>query len=284
MTSNANALALGSFLRARRQEVTPEMAGLSEGYGLRRVPGLRREEVARLACISTDFYTRLEQGRRPASERVLDSIADALQLSEDERSYIFALAGKEQDLPRTRQRSLEIRPVLKYLLDELTGTPAMVVGPSLNLLAWNPMASAILGDIESQLPKRQNYLWALFTDPRMRLLYKNWEHVAEMAVAHLRVEAGRRPNDPEIAELVSDLSAQDEFFTTLWSSHPIAYRAEGKKKIRHPLVGEFEVTWEALSAVADPDQQLLIWTAAPGSSSADALERLAQWVASQNQK
>lgn len=280
MTGNANPIELGAFLRARRQEVTPEMVGLSEGYGLRRVPGLRREEVAQLACISTDFYTRLEQGRRPASERVLDAIARALQLSEDETSYVFSLAGKEQESTRSRKRSREVRPVLQHLLNEFPRTPAVVVGPSLDFLAWNPMAPALLGDIESLPPQRRNYLWLMFADPQSRRLYRNWEQVAEMAVAHLRVEAGRNPDDESIAHTVEELSAYDELFAQLWSSHPVAYRSTGAKALRHPIVGDLEVIWEALSPVSDPDQQLLVWTAAPDPQSVEALDRLAHWVAS----
>lgn len=281
MTGSAKATELGSFLRARRREITPEMAGLPGGYGIRRVPGLRREEVAQLACISTDFYTRLEQGRRPASERVLEAIAHALQLTEDEKAYVFSLAGKEQASPHLRSRSRSVRPVLQRVLTELTRTPAAVVGPSLDFLAWNPMASALLGGIESLPPGRQNYLWLIFIEPRARLLYENWEQVAEMAVAHLRVEAGRNPRDESIAQIVDDLSSRNEHFARLWSLHPVAYRATGTKALRHPIVGALEVTWEALSVVSDPEQQLLIWDASTPKGSPEALARLADWVTSQ---
>lgn len=278
MTGHEHASELGAFLQARRQEVSPAMAGLEPGCGRRRVRGLRREEVAYLASISADFYTRIEQGRRPASVSVLDAIARVLNLTEDEREYVFNLAGKQNRGPR-RPATVRVRRSLQCLLAELTTTPAMVIGPRMEVLAWNRLAAALITDFSALPAARRNYVWLLFSDPAMRTLYPSWEQTAEVCVGHLRREAGRNPHDSQLTQLVGELSIKDDTFRRIWGAHRVTTRAMGRKVMRHPVVGDLTVEWDTLASVQDPDQELVVWTAEPGSSSEDALKMLAAWTA-----
>ncbi|MCD0451554.1 helix-turn-helix transcriptional regulator [Actinocorallia sp. API 0066] len=278
MRDDARPSELGAFLRARRAELSPKEVGLPEGGAKRRVKGLRREEVALLASISIDYYTRLEQGRRSASEPVLTALASVLRLDDDERAYLFELAGKEAALPR-RSSARKVQPQLRRLLDELTTTPALVLGRRMDILAWNPMAAALLTDF-ARIPERQrNYLWLLFTDPGMRALHGDWANIAHSAVAMLRMEAGRDPADRRTADLVAELSARDPDFRRWWGEHHVSTRAKGTKVLRHPVAGELTLDWDALACVSDPEQQLIVWTAEPGTPSHDGLRILASWTA-----
>src|SRR5690625_3350629 len=187
MTRDAKQNELGTFLKARRAELTPRDADLPEGGGPRRVAGLRREEVAQLASISTDYYTRIEQGRIRASAPVLSSLAEVLKLDDDQRRYLFSLAEK----PSTRapRRTVQkVKPPLQRLLDDLAATPAIVMGRRMDVLAWNQLAAAMITDFGRVPAKHRNYLRILFTDPAMRTLYQDWEPVARTAVAQLRMD------------------------------------------------------------------------------------------------
>ncbi|MFT4228189.1 helix-turn-helix domain-containing protein [Micropruina sp.] len=273
------ATTLGAFLRARRAQLTPTEVGLPRSDARRRVHGLRREEVAVLASISTDYYTRIEQGRRPASLGVLDALARGLRLDSDQRAYLFELAGKE-DVHPPRRSPQRLRPALRRLLDELTLTPGMVVGPRMEILAWNPLAATLMMDF-GQLPAHErNYVWLLFNSPVMRALYPAWDDVAATCLGHLRMSASRLPDDPELAQLVDELSASHESFRTMWAAHHVAVRAVGSKLIRHPVVGDLRLEWDTLASVSDPDQELILWTAEAGSHSERALERLVELAAS----
>ncbi|MFF1690181.1 MULTISPECIES: helix-turn-helix domain-containing protein [unclassified Streptomyces] len=278
MTDNAHRSELGAFLKARRMELSPQMVGLPEG-GRRRVKGLRREEVALLASISTDYYTRLEQGRRHASQPVLDTLARVLRLDEDERKYLFELAGKDLDRPR-RHVPQKVHPQLQRVLDDLTTVPAMVLGRRMDILAWNPMAAALVTDFGKIPQAKRNYVRLVFTDPAVRALFPDWENVARTSLAQLRMEAARDPRDPRLAALVGELSVQDDDFRRWWGAHNVAVRSVGTKVYRHPMVGELTLDWDTLASVDDPDAQLITWTAEPGSPSHDALRILASWVAS----
>ncbi|MGW8379249.1 helix-turn-helix domain-containing protein [Streptomyces sp. ODS28] len=269
---------LGEFLKARRAELNPQAAGLPDTGSRRRVKGLRREEVALLASISTDYYTRLEQGRRQASAPVLNSLSKVLRLSEEERAYLFELAGKEAARPR-RQAAQKVQPQLRRLLGELTTTPAFVLGRRMDILAWNPMATALFTDF-SQLPENhRNHVWLLFCDPAVRELHADWESTARSSVAMLRMEAGHNPEDRRMAHLVGELSMKDEDFRRWWNDHRVAVRSKGTKVLRHPVAGELTLDWDALSCVSDPDQQLVVWSAEPGTPSHDGLRILASWTA-----
>lgn len=273
MTGDAHRSELGDFLQARRAELSPDTVGLPGVGPRRRVRGLRREEVAALASISTDFYTRLEQGRRRASEEVLAAIARVLRLSDDERAYVFELSGREQQTGRPSRP--QAHPQLRRLLGDLATTPAVVLGRRTDILAWNPMAAALFTDFGRLPEKDRNFVRLVFCDPGVRALYPHWEHAARNGVAQLRREAARDPSDPELTALVEELSALDEDFRRWWTAHQVAVRGAGVNEVRHPVVGDLTLDWAALVCTADPDQQLFTWTADPGTPSHDALRRLA---------
>ncbi|MFD6337010.1 helix-turn-helix domain-containing protein [Streptomyces sp. NPDC060131] len=278
MNRDAHLNELGEFLRARRAGLSPRSVGLPDSGSLRRVPGLRREEVAQLAAISTDFYTRLEQGRIQASAPVLAALARVLHLDDDQRDYLFGLAGKDQKRPRRRALQ-KVQPQLQRLLDDLTATPAIVLGRRMDVLAWNALATALVTDF-GRIPERhRNYVRLVFTDPAMRTLYSDWETVARTCAAQLRMEAATYPDDPRLTELVGELSVQDPRFREWWAAHHVATLSVGTKKLHHPVAGDLTLDWDTLTASTDPDQQLVIWTAEAGSPSHDGLRILASWAA-----
>jgi transcriptional regulator with XRE-family HTH domain len=279
MPRNPNLNELGEFLKARRAELTPGDVGLPDSPQARRVVGLRREEVALLGAISTDYYTRLEQGRIQASGPVLGELAQVLRLNEDQRAYLFQLAGKDLLQRPYRRARQKVQPQLRRLLDDLTTTPAFVMGRRTEILAWNAMAAALVADFGQIPEKRRSYIRLLFTDPAMRTLYPDWENVARMAVAQLRMEAARAPGDPRMNALVGELSTRDEQFRTWWAAHLVAGRGVGTKHLNHPVVGALTLDWDTLSCAVDPEQHLIVWTAEPGSTSDDGLRLLASWSA-----
>lgn len=264
---------LGDFLRARRTELSPSAVGLPGTGSRRRVDGLRREEVAALASISTDFYTRIEQGRRLASTEVLDTIARVLRLGDDERAYMFELCGKEVR-PSLRSPQ-QVQPQLRRLLDDLATTPAIILGRRTDILAWNAMAAVLFTDFALLRPEDRNFVRLVFCDPGVRALYPRWEYAARNGVAQLRMEAAKYPDDPELANLVRELSARNQDFRRWWTAHHVAVRGSGSNAVRHPAVGDLTLDWSSLTCNADPDQQLFSWTAEPGSPSEEALHALA---------
>ncbi len=265
---------LGTFLKARRAELNPRQAGLPAGAGPRRVTGLRREEVAQLASISTDYYTRIEQGRILASAPVLRTLADVLRLDDDQRRYLFDLAGKPSVRP-VRQTMQKVAPQIRRLLDDLATTPAIVMGRRMDVLAWNRLAAAMITDFGRVPPQHRNYVRILFTDPKMRALYRDWESVAKTAVAQLRMDAAENPDDPRLATLVGELSLQDAQFSHWWAAQHVAGLNTGTKTLVHPIVGELVLDWDTLIDAGDADQKLVVWTAAPDSPTHDALRALA---------
>ncbi|WP_037862272.1 helix-turn-helix domain-containing protein [Streptomyces sp. NRRL S-340] len=277
MSSGARPDELGAFLKARRADLSPQTAGLSESGGRRRVPGLRREEVAALAAISTDYYTRLEQGRMQASAPVLNTLARVLHLDDDQRTYMFQLAGRLSDRP-ARRAVQKAQPRLQRLLDDLATIPGIILGRRMDILAWNPLAAALVADFSSIPEKHRNYIRLVFTDPKMRELYADWRNVAHTCVAQLRMEAARDPDNPRLTTLVGELSVQDADFRRWWAAHHVATRGVGTKTLRHPVVGELTLDWDTLAATTDTDQQLVVWSAEPGSPSHDALRILASWA------
>lgn len=264
---------LGTFLKARRGELTPREVGVTDASGPRRVPGLRREEVAQLASISTDYYTRIEQGRIRVSAPVLTTLADVLQLNDDQRSYLVSLSGKPA--VRTPRRSKQkVMPQLRRVLDDLTTTPAIVMGRRMDILAWNSMAAAMMLDF-SEIPDAQrNYIRLLFTDMRLRTLYRDWETVARTAVAQLRMEAARYPDDSRLTALVGELSVRDAQFSSWWAARTVASLTTGTKTLDHPVVGELVLDWDTLVKADDAEQQLVVWTADPRSPARERLEAL----------
>jgi transcriptional regulator with XRE-family HTH domain len=278
MNRNPHLNELGEFLKARRAELTPSDVGLRGGQR-RRVSGLRREEVALLAAISTEYYARIEQGRLQASAPLLNEIAQVLRLNDDQRTYLFELAAKENVRPATPADRQRVDSQLRRMLDDLTATPAFVIGRRTDILAWNRLAAALWTDFGRYPEQERVFVRLLFTEPWMRELYADWEEVTRLAIAQLRMESARYPGDPRLTALVNELSARDEQFRQWWDEHDVALRGKGTKKLRHPVVGELTLDWDTLTCATDPEQSIIVWTAAPGSPSHDALRLLASWDA-----
>lgn len=273
---------LGKFLKARRQELRPEQVGLpASSDPRRRVKGLRREEVAALASISPDYYARIEQGRRGAPWPTLDTIARALRLDVAGREYLFELSEQDADRPR-RRRAQKVPTHLRRLLEELTEIPALVLGRRMDILAWNPLAAALITDFAAIPEDHRNYVRIVFTDPSVRTLYPHWDQNARLCVAQLHMEVARDPRDPRLAQLVGELSVLDTDFRRWWSDHQVAVRSRGVKDFHHPIVGDLTLDWDSLSSTDDPEQQLISWSAEPGSPSAERLQLLASWAATQS--
>jgi transcriptional regulator with XRE-family HTH domain len=270
---------LGAFLKARRAELTPRAAGLPEGESHRRVPGLRREEVAQLAAISVDYYTRLEQGRVPASASVLATLASALRLDDDQQAYLYEVAGKTDARPRRRRSRQTPRPAMTRLLDQLGGTPALVLGKRMDVLAWNAIAAALFTDFGAIPTAQRNYIRLVFTDPTVRSLHREWEHDARDAVAALRMEAASDPDDPDLARLVGELAVLDPDFRTWWAERRVNSATYGTKRYRHHLVGELTLDCDTWSSPDGSGQRLMVLTAEPGTASDEALRILSSWSA-----
>ncbi|WP_086844786.1 helix-turn-helix domain-containing protein [Amycolatopsis kentuckyensis] len=279
MTPESDPRALGAYLKARRAQLSPQDCGLPEPESARRVAGLRREEVAGLASISVDYYTRLEQGRVRASAPVLITLARALRLDEDQQRYLYELAGRADALPRRRRPAQRVRPAMSRLLTQLTGTPALVLGKRLDILAWNTAATALFTDFDAIPPHQRNYLRLLFTNPPIRELHKNWHHDAREAVAALRMEAAADAADPDLSRLVGDLSVQDPDFRTWWAEHHVNSASYGTKNYHHPLVGDLTLDCDTWASPDGSGQRLMVLTAEPGTPNHDALVILTAWAA-----
>ncbi|MHC3472825.1 helix-turn-helix transcriptional regulator [Streptomyces sp. 7R007] len=274
MSSHSDPHALGAFLRARRAQLDPRECGLPPTNSPRRVAGLRREEAAALAAISVDYYTRLEQGRVRASAPVLATLSQALRLDDDQRRYLYQLAGHADHLPRHHRTPQPLRPAIHRLLDQLPHTPALALGRRLDILAWNPAAAALYTDFAALPVHDRNYLRLLFTHPAIRNLHRRWAHDARDAVAALRLEAAANPADPELARLVDDLSHRDADFRTWWAQHHVNSAAYGTKHYHHPLVGDLTLDCDTWTSPDHSGQRLMILTAQPGSPSHEALRLL----------
>ena len=261
---------LGRFLRSRRERVSPADAGLP-GSGRRRVPGLRRDEVAALAGVSPSYYSRLEQGRELSpSVRVLEAMARALRLGDEDRRELFRLARPTARRTRRPVRVERVRPHLRQLIESWTRTPAFVIGHAQDLLATNALADALYGDFAQQ----DNVLRMLFLDPAAKTFYGNAERAKDRAVADLQQTAATTPEDPRILELVGELSVRSGEFRSLWAREYTRVPPYEVKRMRHSVVGELELRHEALTIRSAPGQQLIILQAEPGSPSADALALL----------
>jgi transcriptional regulator with XRE-family HTH domain len=272
------------FLASRRARITPEQAGLLPGGGRRRVPGLRREEVAVLAGVSTDWYTRLEKGHiTGVSEDVLEAVARALQLDEAERTYLFDLARAAAKPSRTpqRRRKAQIQPRVQWMLDSMTGSAAFVANGRLDIVATNALGRALHSPMFDVPGRPANFARFQFLDLRARDYYQDWEGAANITVALLRAEAGRRPQDTQLRELVGELSTVSEEFRTRWAAHNVRVHHNGAKQFHHPVVGTLELSYCTLDLPTEDqsDLRLTIYTAAPGSPSEDALTLLASWAA-----
>ncbi|MEY9835517.1 helix-turn-helix transcriptional regulator [Streptacidiphilus sp. EB103A] len=264
---------LADFLRRSRDRLTPADVGLPAG-ARRRTQGLRREEVAQLAGMSADYYTRLEQQRGPhPSAQLLAALARALRLSDDERDHLYHLAG--QAPPRATAGGGHVRPGLLLILDRLYDTPAQVTSDIGDVLAQNPLAMAVFGDNSGRPPGERNIVWRWFTDPgsRDRLAPDQHEHLGRVHAAQLRSVVAARPEDARAAALVRRLLAASPEFAALWAEHDVAVRRADTKTVLHPVVGALELDCEVMLS-ANHDQRLIVYTARPGSEAAERLQLL----------
>src|SRR3954451_24058697 len=273
------------FLTSRRARITPEDAGLRV-FGARRVPGLRREEVATLAGLSVDYYNRLERGNLGgASDGVLDALADALRLDEAERAHLFDLARASQPTTRSRRRAAThtVRPSVQWMLDAMTGSAAFAENGRLDALGANRLGRALYPALFDP-SRRQPANWArfVFLNAEAPTFYDDWDRAAKDCVAILRSEAGRNPHDRELSDLVGELATRSQEFRGLWAAHNVRLHTKGVKRFNHPVVGELELSFNRLEVAADPGLIVVAYTAEPGSRSAEAFALLASWAATED--
>lgn len=274
------------FLASRRGRITPEQAGLEPIGGRRRVTGLRREEVARLAGVSVDYYTRLERGNLTGvSDSVLDSIARALELDRAEHDHLYDLARTANTSSRKRPTTAApsaVRPVLQNLLDAITAAPAFIGNNRMDIVAANALGYALYSDMYRGTARPANHSRFIFLDPRAHDFYPDWERAANVNVAILRRDAGRFPHDKRIAELVGELSVHSDEFRTRWAAHNVRRHYSGTKSFQHPVVGLLELNYQVMELEEDPGHTLTVYPAIPGSPSDEALRLLASWAATEN--
>lgn len=275
------------FLISRRAKVTPAQAGIPGGLN-RRVPGLRRTEVALLAGVSVEYYAKLERGAiAGASSSVLDAIARALKLDDTERAHLFDLARAADGIPasgrpgRRATRQSASRPSLHWALEAITDGVAFVRNQQHDLVATNALGRAFFSLVVGDGGRPPNLARFQFLDPASRDFYPDWDRFAEMCVAVMRAEAGRDPHDRGLQSLVGELSTRSELFRTLWASHDVRTHGTGTKRFNHPDVGELVLAYEELAVTAEPGLVMLIYTAEPGSPSAERLRLLASLAAEQ---
>ena len=274
------------FLVSRRARITPEQAGVEPSGGRRRVAGLRRDEVARLAGLSVDYYTRIERGNLTGvSDSVLDAIARALHLDRAERDHLY-------DLSRTanlgeRPRSVKpvthsLRPETQHLLDSITGAVAFVGNNRMDLVAANDLGFALYSEMYRSSIRPANHSRFIFLDPRAHDFYPDWDRAANVNVQILRRDAGRNPFDKNLSDLVGELSVRSEEFRTLWGAHNVRRHYSGAKHFHHPAVGPLELTYHVMDLEDDPGHTLTVYTPAPGSPSEEAVHLLATWAATEH--
>lgn len=273
------------FLMTRRARVTPDDAGITVGTN-RRVAGLRRSEVADLAGMSVEYYAKLERGAiAGASSSILDAVARALQLDDTERAHLLDLARAADGIPtsgRPRRRAgkaAAARPSLEWALSAITDAVAFVRDPRQNIIAVNELGQAFYSPIIGDGGRTPNLARFQFLDPAAHDFYPDWDLFAGMCVAIMRAEAGRDPHDKALQDLVGELSTRSEVFRRLWAAHDVRSHGAGTKRFHHPIVGEITLAYEELAVTAEPGNVLMMYTAEPGSPSAERLRLLASWGA-----
>lgn len=273
------------FLASRRARVTPEQAGLPAYGSNRRVKGLRREEVALLAGVSVDYYVRLERGHlHGVSEQVLDALARALQLDDAERTHLLALARAANADPDGRRRtaSQRVRPSVQRILDVISA-PAWVRNARHDLLGANRLGRALYSEMLADPISPPNNARYVFLNDRSRQFFVDWDRAADDIVAMLRSEAGRNPYDRALTDLIGELSTRSESFRTRWAAHNVRFHRTGRKQLRHPVVGDLDLSFEAMELPGE-DLTLLVYTAERASPSQQALDLLASWAATLDQR
>ena len=273
------------FLITRRAKISPEQAGVPD-VGTRRVPGLRRGEVAALAGVSVEYYARLERGALAgASTSVLDAVARALQLDDAERTHLFDLARAADGSSALRRRRRPAkrwtpRPSLQWVLDTITHGPALVRNGRMDLLATNHLGRAMHAPLYDRTASGPpNFARFTFLDEEAQRFYTDWDTAADTAVAILRTEAGRDPHDRALHDLVGELSTRSDDFRRRWGRHDVRLHGAGTKAFRHPVVGELDLAYESVDMVSEPGLTLTIYAAEPASATAEALLLLASWAA-----
>ncbi|MFE4834652.1 helix-turn-helix transcriptional regulator [Arthrobacter sp. NPDC056691] len=272
------------FLTSRRARITPEEAGLPVYGGNRRVTGLRREEVAMLAGMSIDYYIRLERGNLTgASDSVIEALSRALKLDDAETAHLFDLARAATVSPRARRKRSPqmVRPSVQRVIDAITTAPAWVRNDRGDVLASNELGSALYLDLMAEETTPPNSARFTFLNPKAREFFADWERSADDIVAVLRSTAGKNPYDKDLTDLIGELSTRSEEFRTRWARHDVKYHRTGRKRLHHPIVGDLDLSFEALELAADPGLRINVYTADPGTPSEDALKVLASWAVTQ---
>jgi transcriptional regulator with XRE-family HTH domain len=275
---------LREFLTTRRARLTPAQAGLPDFGGRRRVPGLRREEVALLAGMSVEYYVRFERGNaKGVSEVVLEGISRALQLDDAERSHLYDLvrSANEGLHPQRRRgsgKTQQVATALQQLLDAMHDVPALVQNGRLDILATNTLGAAVFSELYVQPQRPANFARFVFVDPRSLTFYRDWDGGAQQTVALLRAEAGRSPHDRILSDLVGELSTRSDVFRALWASHDVREHRTGTKSVIHPEVGPLDLQYESMDLSSHPGLALIAFSAEPGSASAEGLRLLASWA------
>jgi transcriptional regulator with XRE-family HTH domain len=281
-----NRAEIREFLASRRARITPEQAGLPAYGGQRRVAGLRREEVALLAGVSIDYYVRLERGNLAgASDAVLEGLARALLLDDAERSHLFDLARAAEPVPARRHKPspATVPGSIQLVLDAISEAPAWVRNARHDILAANRMARALYAPVLADPRRPANNARFAYLDPAAHDFYQDWDRTADDLAAMLRSEAGRNPHDKKLIELIGELSTRSEDFRTRWAAHNVRFHRTGLKKLRHPAVGNLDLTFEAMEFPAHPGLTLLVYAAPDGTPTADSLKLLASWAATAEQ-
>jgi transcriptional regulator with XRE-family HTH domain len=296
------------FLTTRRARLTPDQVGLPDFGGRRRVPGLRREEVALVAGMSVEYYVRLERGNATGvSESVLEGIGRALQLDDAEQAHLYDLVRTANQGARPRRRTgptrpLQVRPGVQHLLDTMENVPVIVQSGRLDAVATNQLGRALFSPLFDRTASRrtasdrtpadqrrdhqeppENLARFVFLGPGAEQFFRDWDDTAQQTVALLRTEAGRAPYDRALSDLVGELSTRSDAFRVLWASHDVRAHQTGRKNVHHPVVGDLDLTYEAMTLTSERGLMLIAYGTEPGSASADALRVLASWAATGGQ-
>ena len=273
------------FLSTRRDRITPKQAGLpAYGGERRRVPGLRREEVALLAGVSTDYYTRLERGGATGvSESVIEAVARALQLDAAERTHLLDLirAAGGTSAPRQRRKpQAQVPATVQRIIDSMHGTPALVVNGRGDIVAANPLGAALYSPVYADGRQPPNNPRFIFLNTRSSaVFFRDWDAVADDTVSLLRAEAGRDPHDRELSDLIGELATHSDDFRVRWAAHDVRAHSSGAKRLHHPVVGDLDLPYESFPLPADPTKSLVTYTAEPDSPSQERLDLLGSWIA-----
>ena len=279
---------LSEFLTSRRAKLSPQQAGIPDFGGRRRVPGLRREEAALIAGMSSEYYKRLERGSATGvSDAVIDGVSRALQLDEAERSHLYELvrtanSGIHPQRRRATTRKSQLTAGMQQTIDAMSTVPVFVQNGRLDAVGTNRLGRALFSEMFDDVRPPANAARFVFLDPRAQNFYQDWEYNTRQIVALLRVEAGRSPYDRQLSDLIGELSTRSDLFRKLWGAHDVREHRTGIKSIHHPVVGDLDLTFQGMDLSSDHGLQMLVFSAEPGSASHDGLQLLANWADTQS--